>query len=115
MMTSPARLGCAAIAAADRTANDPLYDGARPPIFIHSSWRVSHTWFWLKFRRQPSTLCFYEPFHEGLASLTRTEAQISAPQGWDSGHPRAEPYFLEFLPLIRRAGGVRLFRRECAD
>ena len=29
-----------------------------------------------------------------------------------SGHPGSEPYFREFLPLIRKAGGVRLFVPE---
>jgi tetratricopeptide (TPR) repeat protein len=86
--------------------------GIAPPIFIHSSWRVSHTWFWLKFRHEPSTVCFYEPFHERLATLTRSEALTVVPESWDSGHPRGQPYFLEFLPLIRNASGVRLFVPE---
>lgn len=79
------------------------------PIFIHSSWRASHTWFWLKFRAHPSTLCFYEPFHESLATLTRSDALSLGPNSWDSRHPGDEPYFREFVPLIRKAGGVRLF------
>jgi cell division protein FtsL len=82
------------------------------PIFIHSSWRASHTWFWLKFRSHPSTACYYEPFHEGLATLTRSEALSLGPKSWNSGHPVSEPYFLEFVPLIRQAGGVRLFVPE---
>ncbi len=86
--------------------------GIAPPIFIHSSWRVSHTWFWLKFRHEPSTICFYEPFHEGLATVTRSEAGTVAPESWDSGHPHGQPYLLEFVPLIRNASGVRLFAPE---
>ena len=86
--------------------------GIAPPIFIHSSWRVSHTWFWLKFRHEPSTICFYEPFHERLATVTRSEALTVVPESWDSGHPHGQPYFLEFLPLIRIASGVRLFVPE---
>jgi tetratricopeptide (TPR) repeat protein len=88
--------------------------GIAPPIFIHSSWRVSHTWFWLKFRHEPSTICFYEPFHEGLATVTRSDALAVAPESWDSGHPHAQPYLLEFVPLIRNASGVRLFVPEIA-
>ena len=88
--------------------------GIAPPIFIHSSWRVSHTWFWLKFRHEPSTICFYEPFHEGLATVTRSEALTVVPESWNSGHPHGQPYFLEFLPLIRNASGVRLFVPEIA-
>lgn len=79
------------------------------PIFIHASWRTSHTWFWLKFRGVPSTLCYYEPFHEKLAVVTRSEASVLGPDSWDSGHPSSEPYLIEYLPLIRKAGGVRLF------
>jgi hypothetical protein len=79
------------------------------PIFLHSSWRASHTWFWLKFREHSSAVCFYEPFHEGLATLTRSEALSRGPNSWNSRHPAAEPYLLEFIPLIRKAGGVRLF------
>jgi cytochrome c-type biogenesis protein CcmH/NrfG len=82
------------------------------PIFIHSSWRVSHTWFWLKFRKNPATICFCEPFHEALATITRPTAENFGPRSWNSGHPAGEPYFREFLPLIRKAGGVRLFVPE---
>ena len=82
------------------------------PIFIHSNWRVSHTWFWLKFREHQSTLCFYEPFHERLQTLTRSEACSLGPNSWNSGHPPTESYFREFVPLIRKAGGVRLFVPE---
>jgi tetratricopeptide (TPR) repeat protein len=82
------------------------------PIFIHSSWRASHTWFWLKFRRHSSTLCFYEPFHEVLATLTPSEALTRGPNSWNSRHPASEPDLLEFIPLIRKAGGVRLFAPE---
>ena len=82
------------------------------PIFIHSSWRASHTWFWLKFRGHPSTVCFYEPFHESLATLTRSEGLSLGRHSWNSRHPAGEPYYLEFVPLIRKAGGVRLFVPE---
>ena len=82
------------------------------PIFLHSSWRASHTWFWLKFRKHPATVCFYEPFHESLGTLTRSEAESRYPDSWNSRHPSTEPYLLEFIPLIRKAGGVRLFVPE---
>jgi hypothetical protein len=82
------------------------------PIFLHSSWRASHTWFWLKFREHSSTVCFYEPFHEILATVTRSEALSVGPSSWNSRHPSAEPYRLEFAPLIRKSGGVRLFVPE---
>jgi hypothetical protein len=85
------------------------------PVFIHSSWRTSSTWFWLKFREKTSTLCYYEPFHEILTTLTRDRAQSIGPASWtESRHPPGGPYFLEFRPLIRRAGGVRLYTPEIA-
>src|SRR5690242_5890883 len=87
---------------------------SRPPVFIHSSWRASHTWFWQQFRKHQSAACFYEPFHESLVTLTRSEALSVGPNSWDSGHPAGEPYRIEFVPLIRRAGGVRLFTPEIA-
>src|SRR5215471_4862522 len=107
-MASPPDAGGSAVAAAAET--EPLQ--VAPPIFIHSSWRAAHTWFWLKFREQPSTLCFYEPFHECLATLTRSEALSLGPSSWNSRHPAGEPYYREFVPLIRKAGGVRLFAPE---
>src|SRR5215472_7987945 len=107
-MASPPDAGDSAVAAAAET--EPLQ--VAPPIFIHSSWRASHTWFWLKFREQPSTVCFYEAFNECLASLTRSEALSLAPSSWNSRHPATEPYYREFVPLIRKSGGVRLFTPE---
>ena len=82
--------------------------GTGQPIFIHSSWRTSSTWFWSKFRQLPTTLAFYEPFNHFVWDITRDDALALANSEWDSGHPEIDPYFLEYLPLIRRAGGVRL-------
>ncbi len=95
-----------------RVRGDAGEGHGKAPIFIHSSWRVSHTWFWLKFRENPGTICFCEPFNEQLATIARSTAGILSPGSWDSGHPGSEPYFREFLPLIRKAGGVRLFVPE---
>jgi hypothetical protein len=65
-----------------------------------------------KIRKYDSTVCFYEPFHEILATVTRSEALSLAPHSWNSRHPAAEAYLLEFIPLIRNTGGVRLFVPE---
>jgi hypothetical protein len=115
-MTSPPDAGGRSVPAAAKTrprdSRPEQHPLAAPPIFIHSSWRAAHTWFWLKFREQPSTLCFYEPFHECLATLTRSDALSLGPTSWNSRHPAGEPYYREFLPLIRKAGGVRLFVPE---
>ena len=79
---------------------------SRPPVFIHSSWRTSSTWVWLKFRQLPETMSYYEPFHGLLAKRTRAEAQSIDYRSWDSNHPPGDPYGLEYLPLIRETGGV---------
>lgn len=101
------------------TAASALRQGATKnpaaPIFLHASWRTSSTWFFLKFRRLDSTLCFYEPFNHEIGELTRENIAQKGFSSWSSGHPPSEPYFLEFLPLLRRGGGVRLFGRELAD
>jgi len=78
------------------------------PVFIHSSWRTSSTWIWQQFRYLPETLCYYEPFHEDLSSMSRQTALEMDVESWTSGHARTAPYFLEYAPLLRKAGGVRL-------
>ena len=78
-----------------------------PPIFIHSSWRTSSTWFWSKFRQLPETLAFYEPLTMFLNTITRAQALAYDHDAWGSGHSATDPYFLEFVPLIRRTGGVQ--------
>ena len=84
------------------------------PVFLHSSWRTSSTWLWQQFRYLPETLCFYEPFHENLVKMTRQTAGEFDANSWGSGHAQTAPYFFEFLPLIRKGGGVRLYRQSFA-
>jgi glycosyltransferase involved in cell wall biosynthesis len=85
------------------------------PVFIHSSWRTASTWFWNRFRQCPDTVCYYEPFHRQLASLTARIAFAHDPNSWASAHPRIAPYWTEYVPLLRRAGGVRLYDRAMAQ
>jgi hypothetical protein len=63
----------------------------------------------MQFRVIPATLCFYEPFNGGLATLTRDLAMRSRPDSWNSGHPAGEPYLLEYLPLLGSPRGVRSY------
>jgi hypothetical protein len=84
------------------------------PIFIHSSWRTSSTWIWQQFRYLPETLCFYEPFNEDLSTMSRQTVQERGVDSWQSGHADTAPYFIEFTPLIRRSGGVRLHQPSMA-
>src|SRR5262249_52340438 len=81
------------------------------PLFIHSSWRSGETWFSFLFRRFPQTAVFYEPYHEDLATITLQEVTKGGPNP-EAGHPGTLPYFLEYARLLRRSGGVRLFRPE---
>jgi hypothetical protein len=80
----------------------------KPPIFIHASWRTGSTWFWGKFRELPETKGFFEPFGALLERLTPEQVLEWDPKSWDSGHPPGPPYCQEFLPLMRKSGGVRL-------
>ena len=82
---------------------------ATPPCFIHSSWRTGKTWFSLLFRHFPEVTCYYEPFHELLSTLTPTLAVQLDPGSWKSGHPSRVSYWREYIALLRRTGGVRLF------
>jgi len=98
--------------AATATPRQGLPQHGRAPIFIHSSWRTSSTWFWSKFRQLPSTLAFFEPFNQFLDTITVEQALEFNHQIWSSRHSPTEPYCFEYLPLIRRSGGVRLFKGD---
>jgi hypothetical protein len=87
------------------------------PIFIHSSFRTSSTWLWSKFRANRAVVAYYECFHENLQSMSEKDVGEMRPDAWGSGHPDVEPYFIEYLPLIRKplfrkSGGVKRFQ-EC--
>jgi hypothetical protein len=57
-------------------------------------------------------MCFYEPFNEALEGITPAYALSQGFRSWNSRHPRADPYWVEYLPLIRKSGGIRLFDRR---
>jgi hypothetical protein len=87
------------------------------PIFLHSWWRSSSTYFWLKFRRQSDCLAYYEPLHEGHAVefTERDDAFFEdGPDGWDSGHPAIGPsgYFQEYRLLYDKRKLPRLAAAE---
>lgn len=74
------------------------------PIFIHSWWRSSSTYVWLKLRQDVSLQCYYEPLHERIATLDENMVQ-SGPEvslGRMLRHPAAEKHsFFEYLEPIR--------------
>ncbi|MFG1461394.1 hypothetical protein V5F77_00715 [Xanthobacter sp. DSM 24535] len=84
----------------------------KPPIFVHSSYRTSSTWFWSKLRAAPSVLAYCEIFNEALAKVTRETIEAQRAESWASGHPSVAPYFLEFLPLLTQEQGLPLYDRS---
>ncbi|HEY1795590.1 MAG TPA: glycosyltransferase [Stellaceae bacterium] len=87
---------------------------AAPPVFIHSSWRSSSTWFWSKFRELPETTAYFEPFCELNAFLTPANVVPFGPDAWESRHPKTDSYLLEYTPLLRRSVGIRLYQPPMA-
>ena len=78
-------------------------------IFLHSSFRVSSTWLWSRFRRADRVMAYCEVFNERLATIKRAELNTLGHDTWYSKHPAGPGYFLEFLPLVRDQGGVCKF------
>jgi hypothetical protein len=70
------------------------------PVWVHSSFRVSSTWFWSRFRQNPHALAFHEIFNESLATLTPEKAAAISYRDGDLRHPPSAPYFLEYAPFL---------------
>ena len=85
-------------------------------VFLHSGWRCASTYVWSRFRRNPHTTSFYEPFGENLARSSHKRIARQTTQGWDSRHPPlALPYAEEYRPLLRSfLKGVPGYRKEFA-
>jgi hypothetical protein len=81
-------------------------------VFVHSGFRTSSTWLWLKFRQAKGTRAYYEPFNDMLASMDRAAATSFGPASWNSHHPLSDPYFTEFADFIGDEGGIHLYRPE---
>lgn len=88
----------------------------RPPVFLSSLWRSGSTYVWSRFRTDPAACCFYEPLHDGLATMSRAGIAKDTPsQIAGLRHPAlAEPYFSEYAPLLRPFGGVPRFSADLA-
>ena len=108
---APMKIETAQVAHADRsTAPQPLAG----PVFVHSSFRTSSTWFWIALRRNQSALAFYEILNEALATLRPEDIAGNRFDTWASRHPQAAPYFEEFRPLLAPTGGVSGFSADFA-
>jgi len=92
-------------------AKDHIGSG-KAPIFVHSSYRTSSTWFWSKLRAKPTVLAYCEIFNEALAKVTRATIEAQNAESWASGHPSVAPYFLEYLPLLSQEMGLPLYDRS---
>lgn len=85
-------------------------------VFLHAGWRCASTYVWSRFRRNPFTTSFYEPFGESLARCSPKRIQRQTVQGWNSRHPPlALPYADEYRALLRPLlKGVPGYRKEFA-
>lgn len=71
-------------------------------VFLHSGWRCGSTYVWSRFRRNPFTTSFYEPFGESLARCSPKRIERQTAQGWNSRHPPLQlPYAAEYRPVLR--------------
>ena len=71
-------------------------------VFLHSGWRCASTYVWSRFRRNPFTTSFYEPFGEALARCSPKRIDRQTAQGWNSRHPPLTlPYADEYRGLLR--------------
>jgi hypothetical protein len=86
--------------------------GESDTFFVHSGFRTSSTWLWLKLRQVDGVRAYYEPFNELLASMSKFEAGSLNPGTWNSHHPTSDPYFLEFIDLINEQGGIKNYQTE---
>ena len=76
------------------------------PIFLHSSFRTSSTWLWSALRKLPTVLGYYEIFNGILSNISEKSIVDTTYSTWDSHHPAQAPYFLEYLLLLKKGGGV---------
>ncbi len=82
------------------------------PLFIHSAFRASSTWFWSKVRADPNCMAFYEPFNEQLAHLSHRTLVEAHAVNWRSHHPDGKPYMLEYSGMLTASEGVPHFPVE---
>jgi len=85
------------------------------PIFIHALFRTGSTYVWNKFRMLPDHVCYYEPFHQLLAKITRENVQDTLTRNFKAvGHPELDRHYLfEYEALLQPGrSGVPHFKKE---
>ncbi len=80
-------------------------------VYCHALWRTGSTSIFNAFRADDRFMCFYEPLHEGLRTLTPKKADRFNPQDIQRmGHSGlTRPYFAEYRKLVARRQGVPAF------
>ena len=87
------------------------------PIFIHSLFRTGSTYVWNKFRQHDEYYCYYEPFHQEMASLEKGKIDI---WGYDKSctqwmrHPDLNVGYLREYEKVLEPGvkGVPFFKKS---
>jgi hypothetical protein len=81
-------------------------------LFLHSLFRTGGTYFWNKLRSSPGYYCYYEPFHELVATHQR-ETQVTdvADQARRLRHPDMVKPYLDEYPAGEDVG-VPLFQKR---
>jgi hypothetical protein len=104
--------------AAGRRGPDALKEPPKQSetIFLHAGWRCASTYVWSRFRRNPLTTSFYEPFGEALARCSPKRIRRKTTREWNSRHPPLTlPYAEEYRALLRPLlSGVPGYRQEFA-
>ncbi len=99
----------------DNSSPESPAGSAATGVFLHTGWRSSGTWLWSRCREQPQVRAYYEPLHEAIATLRRSDIPKLRPSSWHSRHSETAPYFAEYGELIEpRRAGVPLYRRRFA-
>lgn len=80
-------------------------------IYCHALWRTGSTSLFNAFRSDSRFMCFYEPLHEGLRTLTPKKADHFDPEDVQRmGHNGlTRPYFQEYGDLVAHRRGVPNF------
>jgi hypothetical protein len=86
----------------------------KEPVFVHSGFRTSSTWLWVRLRSATGLKAYYEPYHSALCNMSVQDAQNYGPRDWQSNHPAFDAYFTEYLSLIQPEGGVP-FLAQCME
>ncbi|WP_233864076.1 hypothetical protein [Paraburkholderia adhaesiva] len=89
-----------------------MNENERNPVFIHGGFRTSSTWLWSRFRRDIHFWCYYEIFNSVIPFVDFSNFTNFSPKAWNSRHPKSEPYYLEYLPLLPDSGRLSFFPVE---